>query len=229
MTRLVVLQPGYLPWIGYFDQLQKADVFVHYDDVQYDKHGWRNRNRIRGANGTLWLTVPVIHSGRFGQPICEVKIDDRQPWRKKHLSSIAQAYARAPFLTAIFAPLRDIIEQSWSRLVDLDLAIIQWIAREFGIATPCYRSSELGIDGDRNERLLNLCSHFKATSYLSGSSARDYLEVDKFAAAGIAVEWHNYAHPIYPQLHGDFMPGLSIVDLIMNVGSRAGAALLRGE
>jgi hypothetical protein len=236
MTRLVVLQPGYLPWLGFFDQLQKADVFVHYDDVQYDKHGWRNRNRVKSAKGSIWLTVPVLHSGRFGQQINEVKIDDGQHWRKKHLASIAQAYAQAPFLQATFAPLRDIIEQPWSHLVDLDLAIIKWIARELKILTPCFRSSDLDIQGGRDERLVDLCRHFKATRYLSGSAAREYLQVEKFTAEGIAVEWHDYRHPVYPQLYGDFVPYLSTLDLMMNVGPGdrvaflcAGESALRAE
>lgn len=229
MTKLGVLQPGYLPWLGYFDQLQKADVFVHYDDVQYDKHGWRNRNRIKGINGPMWLSVPVLHSGRFGQAICEVKIDNRQSWRKKHLVSICQAYARAPFLEAILAPLTEIIERPQIRLVDLDLAIIHWIADKLGITTPCFRSSTLDIGGDRNERLLRLCDHFKATIYLSGNAARSYLDVERFAAEGVSVEWQDYIHPTYPQLHGDFVPYMSILDLMMNVAPGACKDLVSGK
>jgi hypothetical protein len=100
VTTLVVLQPGYLPWLGYFDLMRRADVFVHYDDVQFDKHGWRNRNRVKGPKGGVWLTVPVRHSGRSGQPIRDVEIDHRQDWERKHVATISQLYARAPFLLA---------------------------------------------------------------------------------------------------------------------------------
>jgi hypothetical protein len=227
VTTLAVLQPGYLPWLGYFDQLNKADVFVHYDDVQFDKHGWRNRNRVKGAKGPVWLTVPVRHGGRSSQSILEVEIDERQAWRRKHLATIEQSYAQAPFLQSLLPALRDIVERPWSRLVDLDLVLIGWLARELGIETPCYRASELGIGGDRNERLINLCRHFGATRYLSGSAARDYLDVGRFAVEGIAVEWHDYLHPIYPQQHGEFVPYLSVIDLMMNVGPEANAALSR--
>src|SRR6202040_536730 len=111
MTTLVVLQPGYLPWLGYFDLLKKADVFVHYDDVPFDKHGWRNRNRVKGRKGAMWLTVPVRHSGRAGQSILGVEIDNRQNWRRKHLSTIGQLYAHAPYVDAILPKLRDLLER----------------------------------------------------------------------------------------------------------------------
>jgi hypothetical protein len=221
VTTLVVLQPGYLPWLGYFDLLHRADVFVHYDDVQFDKHGWRNRNRVKGPKGAVWLTVPVLHGGRFGQSILDVEIDERQNWRRKHLSTLAQLYARAPLVDSVLPRLRDIFGRPWPRLLELDLAIIDWLATELGVATPRHRASELGIGGERNERLLNLCRHFGATRYLSGNAARAYLDVERFAAAGVEVIWHDYVHPVYPQLHGEFVPYLSAIDLLLNAGERS--------
>lgn len=221
MTTLVVLQPSYLPWLGYFDQLHKADVFVWYDDVQFDKHSWRNRNRIKGPKGALWLSVPVLHSGRATQSICDVEIDNRIPWLRKHISSVAQLYARAPFVEALLPPLAELLGRPWEKLVELNIATANWLAAELKINTPRFRSSELGIGGDRNDRLLNLCRHFGATRYLSGDAARDYLNVSGFAAAGIEVVWHNYQHPEYPQLHGEFLPCLSVLDLMLNTGPDA--------
>jgi WbqC-like protein family len=227
VTTLVILQPGYLPWLGYFDLLHKADVFVHYDDVQFDKHGWRNRNRVKGPKGAVWLSVPVLHSGRSEQSIHDVEIDNRHSWRRKHLSTVGQFYARAPFIESVLPRLQDILERPWPRLVELDLALIAWLAAELGITTPCHRASELGISGDRNERLINLCRHFGATRYLSGNAALDYLDVTRFTAADIEVAWHDYAHPTYTQLHGAFVPYLSVLDLILNVGRDALAVLSR--
>jgi hypothetical protein len=218
---LVVLQPGYLPWLGYFDLLSKADVFVHYDDVQFDNHGWRNRNRVKGPKGAIWLTVPVLHHGRGAQSILDVEIDDRRDWRRKHLSTIGQLYAHATFVDSILPRLREIIERPWPRLVDLDLALIDWLAEEIGISTPCYRASQLDIGGDRIERLVNLCKYFGASRYISGNAARDYLDVTRFAAAGIDVVWHDYAHPTYAQQHGEFVPYLSVLDLVLNAGARS--------
>jgi hypothetical protein len=227
VTTLVVLQPGYLPWLGYFDLMHQADIFVHYDDVQFDKHGWRNRNRVKGPKGAVWLTVPVLHSGRSGQSILEVEIDDRQDWRRKHIATITQSYARSPLLSAILPRFRELLGRPWPRLVDLDLAMIAWLAAELGIATRCHRASELGVGGDRNERLLSLCRHFGATRYLSGNSAQDYLDVERFRAAGIEVAWQDYVHPTYDQLHGDFVSHLSVLDLLLNVGKASLATLSR--
>jgi hypothetical protein len=229
VTTIVVLQPGYLPWLGYFDLLNKADVFVHYDDVQFDKHGWRNRNRVKGPRGAVWLTVPVRHSGRTGQAVLDVEIDDRQNWRRKHLSTVDQFYARAPYIEAVLPRLRDLLDRPWRRLVDLDLAIIDWLARELGIEKPQHRASELGIGGDRNLRLLNLCRHFGATRYLSGDAARDYLNVPQFLAAGVEVMWHDYVHPSYAQQHDAFVSHLSVLDLILNMGPDSLAVLSRAK
>ncbi len=227
MTTLVVLQPSYLPWLGYFDQMSKADVFVWYDDVQYDKHGWRNRNRIKGPKGPLWLTVPVLHKGRALQAIGAVEIDDRLSWNRKHLRSVEQLYARAPFSGAVLPRLTEILLRPWKHLVDLDIATTEWLANEFAIGTPRYRASQLGIGGDRNTRLINFCRHFQATRYISGDAARDYLDVTQFAAAGIEVVWHAYQHPKYPQLHGDFIPYLSALDLLLNMGPAANQLFMR--
>ena len=227
MTTLVVLQPSYLPWLGYFDQLARADAFVWYDDVQFDKHGWRNRNRVKGPKGPLWLTVPVRHSGRSDQLILDVEVDNRLPWRRKHRSTIEQLYAQAPFLDEILPPFVELLNQPWERLVDLDIATTEWLAQTFGISTPRFRSSSLRIGWDRNERLLNFCRHFGATRYLTGDSARDYLDVPRFEAIGVEVQWHGYRHPVYPQLHGEFIPYLSALDLILNAGSAEASKILR--
>ena len=126
---LVILQPGYLPWLGFFDQMRRSDVFVYYDDVQYDKHGWRNRNRIKTPSGPQWLTVPVRHSGLGSPRIVDVEIDSRTPWVRKHLASIRQAYAAAPFLRQYMPELEELLQRRWERLVDLDLAVAELMSR----------------------------------------------------------------------------------------------------
>ena len=217
---IAVLQPGYLPWLGFFDQLHRADVFVYYDDVQYDKHGWRNRNRIKTQSGPLWLTVPVRHGSEFPR-IVDVEIDVRTPWPRKHVASIRQAYARAPFLDRYLPALETLLLQPWKRLVDLDIACAALMAGWFGLDKRIERSSRLGVGGDRSGRLVNLCRHFGATRYLSGDAARDYLDMPLFEEHGIRVEWQEYVHPTYPQLHGAFVPYLSALDLLLNCGDEA--------
>jgi hypothetical protein len=223
---VVILQPGYLPWLGFFDQLRRADVFVYYDDVQFDKHGWRNRNRIKTQAGPLWLTVPVLHSGQQGFPrILDVEIDGRTPWARKHVASIRQAYARAPFLGRYLPALEELLQRRWERLVDLDLACTALMAEWFGLSRRVERSSGLGIGGDRTERLVSICRHFGASTYVSGDAAGTYLDVPLFERHGITVEWQQFAHPVYPQLHGPFVPYLSAIDLILNCGEDGRAVL----
>jgi WbqC-like protein len=225
---LAVLQPGYLPWLGFFDQMRRADVFVYYDDVQYDKHGWRNRNRIKSTSGPHWLTVPVRHAG-LGKPlVLDVEIDGGSPWARKHLGSIRQYYKDAPYLTRYWPELEELLQRKWDRLVELNLSATAMIADWLGITTCSFRSSALGIDGERSERLLKLCQRFGATKYLSGNAAESYLDVELFRQNGVVVEWQNYRHPTYQQLHGDFVPYLSAVDLLLNCGEDGGR-ILRGD
>jgi hypothetical protein len=225
-TTVVVLQPGYLPWLGFFDQLRRADVFVYYDDVQYDKHGWRNRNRIKTQSGPVWLTVPVRHSGAGPQRLLDVLIDQRTPWARKHLETIRQAYSRAPFLRRYVPGLEALFHAGWERLVDLDIACVDLMAEWLGIRPRVERASALAISGERSERLLNICRHFGATTYLSGDAAQTYLDVALFERHQIRVEWQRFRHPTYPQLHGDFVPFLSALDLLLNCGDDSARVLI---
>ncbi|MGB7923970.1 MAG: WbqC family protein [Pyrinomonadaceae bacterium] len=234
-STVVVLQPGYLPWLGFFDQMRRADIFVYYDDVQFDKHGWRNRNRIKSPAGPHWLTVPVRRE-RLDQRILDVEIDNRSAWARKHTGTIRQFYARAPYLGSFLPELEELLHRRWERIVDLDVAVVEMICRWLGLEhRRTARSSELGIHGERSQRLLDLCLHFGASRYLTGDAARSYLEVDLFARHNVEVQWHDYKHPVYPQQHGPFIPYLSVLDLLLNCGDESAAilavddALVEGE
>jgi WbqC-like protein len=224
---LVILQPGYLPWLGFFDQLRRSDIFVFYDDVQFDKQGWRNRNRIKSPAGPHWLTVPVRHE-RLDQPILEVEIDNRQQWALKHTGAIRQFYARAPYLKRYLPELEALLQHPWERIVDLDINLVEQMCVWFGLHRQLERSSNLAIGGERSHRLLNLCLHFGATRYLTGDAAKDYLDVELFARHGVDVEWQAYRHPIYTQQHGEFVPYLSALDLLLNCGDES-VAILAGN
>jgi hypothetical protein len=209
--------------------MRRSDVFVYYDDVQYDKHGWRNRNRVKSPDGPHWLTVPVRHHG-LGQPrILDVEIDAKTPWARKHVGTLKQFYARAPFAKQYLPELEELLMRPWERLVDLDLAAVALIAKWLRLTPQIYRSSEHNIDGEQSERLLRLCEHFGATRYLSGSAARDYLEVELFSRRGVEVVWQDYNHPVYPQLFGEFVPYLSAIDLLLNCGDESRAILESGH
>ena len=227
--RAVILQPGYLPWLGFFEQLQRADIFVIYDDVQFDRRGWRNRNRIKGPDGELWLTVPVIQKGRFGQKVSEVEIDDKHPWQRKHIESLRRCYSRAPYFKRYFPLIADIIRKPSQKLVDLDISLIYLLAEMTGQPMSKFRrSSELGLTGGRTSRLLNICRALGADEYYTGAAARVYFDMKLFNNAGIKVEFQDYRHPAYPQLFGDFIPYLSLVDLLFNTGENSGEIIASG-
>lgn len=218
---LAVLQPGYLPWLGFFEQVKRATVFVVYDDVQFDKNGWRNRNRIKGNSGPIWLTVPV-HSSTT-KKISEVRIDNKLPWRRKHLSSIELNYKKAMYYEVYIPRLREIFAQDWELIAELDMVLIEQFCKWLGIETTLVRSSSLQVVGDRNGKLVNLCKSFNCQRYFSGASAKDYLDLNLFSFNGIEVEWQDFKHPVYPQMFGEFMPFLSVLDLLLNCGPESKA------
>ena len=215
--RIAVLQPGYLPWLGFFDQENSVDLFVLYDDVQYDRRGWRNRNRVKTPDGSVWLTVPVIQKGKYEQIIRDVKIDNERPWRKKHLGTVKGFYKQAPYFNTLYPEFRELIERDWEYLWELDLALIKWMNSRIGIETEIKLASELNITGQKSERLLEICRKPGANEYYSGAAARHYLDLEIFRNAGIDVYFQEYVHPKYPQLHGDFLSHMSALDLMMIV------------
>jgi len=214
-VRIAVLQPGYLPWLGFFDQEMSVDIFVLYDDVQYDRRGWRNRNRLKTPDGPKWLSVPVIQKGKYDQLICDVLIDNDRPWRKKHLGTIETFYKKAPYFDTLYPQFEEILHQNHEHLSCLDIDIIKWMNLNAGIETPIKLSSELGVDGVKSERLLGICKSLNADEYYSGAAARHYLDIAAFSEAGVEVYYQEYVHPTYPQLHGDFISHLSALDLMM--------------
>jgi len=220
VTTVAILQPGYLPWLGFFDQMASVDVFVYYDDVQFDKHGWRNRNRIKVPSGFAWLTVPVLHKGKDKPFVNEILIDNGRDWKRKHLFTLKQAYARSPVAGPYLQELELLLGKTWTGLADLDIAVIELMRKWLDIRTRTERSSALAVAGGQSDRLLNICRHFGATTYLSGASAREYLDVGLFEAHGVRVEWQAYEHPVYTQQHGLFLPYLSAIDLVLNEGTR---------
>lgn len=231
MVTLAVLQPGYAPWLGYFDQMVRADIFLHYDTAQYDKNGWRNRNRILTTGGVSWLTVPV--AARLGEAVRDVRISQESRWPRKHITSLSQAYARAPHRDDYLEAIEAIIGRKWERLIDLDIALIDAMAD--WLAIDCQRGfvSDYGVPGRRSEKLINLCKAVGADRYLSGDAAVDYLDVAAFARAGITVEWQRYKHPRYRQCRrltkdppeDQFVPFLSTLDLLLNCGAESGQIL----
>jgi len=218
---VVINQSNYIPWKGYFDLIHDADLFVFLDDVQYTKNDWRNRNRLKGVNGTFWLTIPV--GGSVTQTIDEVALPDGG-WRQKHWKTVDQTYGKAPHYLRYRDFFRHVYhEGQWRTLSELNQFIIRTIAREFlGITTPFALSTEYGHRSANKERVLDILKSTGASHYISGPAAKAYLEPHLFANAGIELIWKNYSnYPEYPQLAPPFTPDVSIIDLLCNVGPAA--------
>lgn len=226
--KVAIHQPHYLPWLGYLAKWAAADLFVFLDTVQYEKNGWQNRNRVKTAAGPRWLTVPV--RARLGTPISEVEIAADQPWARRHLRTIEHAYARAPHWPRFAGALRDFYARPWRRLAPLAVASARWLAEAMGIRTPWRAASTLAVQAaDPTDRLVALCRAVGATVYLSGPDGVRYLDLVRFARAGIAVQVQRYDHPVYAQAHGDFVPYLSGLDLLLMHGNEALDILRKGD
>jgi len=222
--KVVVLQPSYIPWRGHFDQINRADVFVFYDDIQYDKHGWRNRNQIKTAQGKQWLTIPVHSKGAtHGLLIKDARVDWSKPWPKSHWKALTFSYAKAPHFQECAAFLEPFYQRHDEFLADFTIDLTIALARRLGIThTRFIRSSELtGISGEKTDRLLQVLTRVGATHYISGPSAVEYLEDGKLAAAGITFEYMKYDYREYPQLYPPYDPYVSILDLFFMTGPEA--------
>ena len=235
--KCAIIQPSYIPWRGYFHQIQKSDVFVFLDEVQYDKHGWRNRNRIKTKDGSIWLTIPVLAKGNVEKhiPINEIKINWQANWSRKHLMTLQQTYGKAPY----FSLYRGWLEEHYARhdefLSDFTIDFTVALAQSLGITdTRFVRSSEVArsseivgpseIDSSTGKvgRILTLLRSIGADHYISGPSARSYIDVRAFDEAGITIEYMEYDYPEYPQLFPPHDPQLSVLDLMFMTGADAG-------
>lgn len=227
--RVAILQPSYLPWLGFFDQMRRSDKFVLYDDAQFTRRDWRNRNRVRVREGSAWLTVPVIQKNKFKQSLLEARIDNSTSWRRKHLETVRCHYSKAPFFDLHFPWCEKTYSREWNYLLDLSLETVQYLKGELKIDTPLLRSSELGGLGRKTERLVSICKLLGATRYLSGDSAKNYISESEFSGQGIGLEYHEYQHPEYSQRYEGFVPFMSTLDLLLNCGEKSLSILKQPE
>ena len=226
--KVAIHQPHYLPWLGYLAKWAAADLFVFLDTVQYEKNGWQNRNRIKTADGARWLSVPV--HARFGTRIADVTIDVEQPWPARHLRAIEHAYGAAPHWPSTRDALTQLYSECRQCLAPTAIASAELLARAMGVTTPIQLASSLPVgDDDPTGRLVALCRAVGADTYLAGGHGATYMERKGFADAGIRVLHQAYSHPVYAQQHGDFVPFLSGLDLLLMHGDASLAILRRGD
>lgn len=223
MKKVAILQSNYIPWKGYFDLISSVDEFVVYDDMQYTRRDWRNRNKIKTPQGTQWLTVPVLVKGKYHQKICDTHIDGTD-WAGLHWRALEQNYRRAPCFQEVASWLQPLYERAAGAktISDLNLLFMRACCEFLGISTSISKSSDYSLKEGKVERLADLCRQCNATTYLSGPSAKDYIDEEVFHAEGIEVAWFDYSgYPEYPQPWGEFVHQVSILDVLFNCGQDA--------
>jgi hypothetical protein len=224
-----IMQPTYLPWIGYFDLIDQSDAFVVLDTVAFSRQSWQQRNRIAAPQGPIWLTVPVRRVP--DQPIGEVEIDNGRPWRRKHWASIEMNYRRAPHWDSCAPALAPVYEREWMRLAELNLALIHCLCELSGVKGSFVLASQMPeAAGAREQRLVDICRALGADTYLSPLGALDYLQTSTgFAEAGIELRFQAYEHPTYPQATASFASHLSFLDALVNLGPSSASVMRAGR
>lgn len=223
-------QPACLPWLGYFHKIALSDKFVILDNVQFEKNSFINRNKIKTAQGVIWLTVPMLISGHIQKTISGIEINNRIDWRKKHWKSIYFNYKKAPYFHRYVDFFEGFYKKEWTKLYNLIEYMLFFFIKELGIKTVFYKQTNLQLQSKKQELILDLCKQLKANVFIFGALGKNYADVDAFRRNGINVYFQDYRHPIYPQLWGDFISHLSIIDLLFNVGKeRALEIIMEGN
>lgn len=214
---VAVHQPQYLPWLGYFDKMRRADVFCYLNDVQYKKNEWQNRNRIKTAQNWQWVTVPVRY--HFPEKINQVRINQAVDWRKKHLQALITNYSRAPYFKEYIPIFEDTFSREWEFISELNIHLIESLKGLLDMGEiPSVLSSDFKLSEEPTDRLIDICKALGADTYLAGKGGADYMDLERFEKNKLKVMIQEFAHPVYPQLFDGFQSHLSIVDLLFNCG-----------
>lgn len=227
--RIGALQPGYLPWLGFFDQVFNTDIFILYDDLLYTKKSWRNRNYIRGQNGKILLTIPILHDQHV--KINQAKIDSSKPWQRKHLRRIIENYKSTPYFNKYIPFFENIYNKKSERLIDIVLEIIYFFVEELGIKTKIILSSEMGFERKlkqnknmadiKAERIILFMKELGGNEFYEGAAGENYINKELLEQESIKIVFQNYQHPVYIQQFSEFTSHLSVIDLLFNHGEKS--------
>ena len=212
--KISIHQSQYLPWPAYFKKIAMSDKFVILDNVQFQKNGVQNRNKLRNKNGEFWITIPL--SGSMKEKINEKKCSNEK-WKKKHFQSITQSYSKCSFWEEHKVALEDLYANSNEYLNDINISFIKYFISEMDFETELHLASQLEAEGSKSDLVLNICKELSATEYISGLGSKDYLDLDSFTKNSIEVKFLESMNPSYEQIHGEFIPNLSLIDMLMNV------------
>ena len=212
-------QPNYLPYPGLIGKILQSDKFIYVSNVQLEKKSWQNRNRIKGANGEIMLTVPVMTKGKFEQKISETKINNTENWRMKHFNAISLNYKKAPYASNYMDFFEDLYKRDWEYLNDLDIHIMNYVLSELGIKTEIYYDTDFDFQGSNNALLVEMTKTLSCDTYLSNKGSDSYVDISAFTSNGLNHKYLDYKGVEYPQCFRGFVPYLSIFDMMFNIGS----------
>jgi hypothetical protein len=222
MKKICIHQPDFAPYLGFFDRLFDCDVYIVFDDVQFLRRGWHHRDKIKTNEGPVWLTLPIKKADRSAL-ISEIELDpDMDSWIPKQFNLLHEGYKSSPYFDRYFPALKEIYQRGHRRLIDFNMDILEYFIDELNIEIEIVKSSDLDVPGNKNEKLIGLVRAIGGEHYITGTGSTDYIDAEKFKAAGITCEVREFAHPVYPQLFGDFIPFLSCIDAFMNCGPSLG-------
>ena len=218
---VAIHQPQYLPYLGFFHKIVHSDIFVLLDDVQFNKGGFQNRNKLKTSQGWQWITVPVLHDSK--QLIRDVRINNEVSWQRKHWAALKTNYAPAPFFDQLSSDLHEILHREWNSLSDLNNTLTEWAMSALGIDTPTILSSTLKHSSEGTQRLIEICRELGASRYLSGPGGKNYMDLEAFSEASISVTWQDFHSPTYEQVFSEagFQPDMAIVDALFCCGPGA--------
>jgi len=212
-------QPVYLPWLGLFDKILQADTFCYFDDVQYQPKDFNNRNKIKLPNGQAhWLSVPVLRKNYLEKSFLEIEIDNKINWQRKHWKSISLSYAKAPYYQKYAKYFQKFYEVEWTHLAELNYEMLLVFLEVLGIKVRIVRMKDYQFKGEKSDLVLDMCKQLGASQYIFGEQGQNYAHLESFKEAQVEVIFQNYSHPIYPQINGEFLSHLSVLDLLFNCG-----------
>ena len=220
--KITIHQPEHMPWLGFFHKINMADLYVVLDNVQYRRRYFQNRNKVRTRDGWQWVTVPLQKEDRDELLIKNAMISkDEAGWKDENLKRIYHSYCKAPYFKSYWDAFKNVYSRDYSRLEEMNMALISLLMTKFGINKKILFSSEMDVGGEKGDLILDICKKLKAATYISGISGKEYLDSKKFAEAGIEVIFQEFHHPIYKQLYEPFIPCISSVDLLFNYGDKS--------
>jgi len=228
--KAMLIQPFYFPWIGLFDMMDQSELFIFYDDAQYSRGGWQSRNRIKSANGVIWLSVGIDRSYKLGEKINAIKVNHASGWVEKNLNQLYDSYHQAPHFEEYFPIVSKFLNSKFDRLLDYSVGSIELVRKILGIDKKIIFASQLGITGSRGrQKVVDICLKAGANEYLDGATGKELYDPDFFSKQGIGINFHEYNHPVYGQLYGDFVSHLSVLDLLFNEGDKSLSIIRSGR